>query len=51
MIIPTNAVLMGILGLAGIPYARWFRFIFPLIVKLTIASAIALVVAVWIGYH
>jgi uncharacterized ion transporter superfamily protein YfcC len=51
MIIPTNAVLMGILGLAGIPYARWFRFILPLIVKLTVASAVALVVAVWIGYQ
>jgi uncharacterized ion transporter superfamily protein YfcC len=51
MIIPTNAVLMGILGLAGIPYAHWFRFILPLIVKLTVASAVALVVAVWIGYQ
>ena len=26
MIVPTNPVLMGILGLAGIPYARWFSF-------------------------
>jgi uncharacterized ion transporter superfamily protein YfcC len=51
MIIPTNAVLMGILGLAGIPYARWFRFILPLILKLTAASAVALIVAVWIGYQ
>jgi len=50
MIVPTNAVLMGILGMAGIPYDRWFRFIWPLIVKVTIAGAIALVVAVWIGY-
>jgi uncharacterized ion transporter superfamily protein YfcC len=51
MIIPTNAVLMGILGLAGIPYARWLRFILPLILKLTAASAVALIVAVWIGYQ
>lgn len=50
MIVPTNAVLMGILGLAGIPYARWFRFVFPLMIKLTLAAAIALIVAVWIGY-
>ena len=50
MIVPTNAVLMGILGLAGIPYDRWFRFVFPLMIKLTIAAAIALMVAVWIGY-
>ena len=50
MIVPTNAVLMGILGLAGIPYARWFRFAFPLMIKLTLAASIALIVAIWIGY-
>jgi uncharacterized ion transporter superfamily protein YfcC len=42
---------MGILGLAGIPYARWFRFMFPLILKLLAAAALAMVVAVWIGYR
>ncbi len=51
MIVPTNPVLMGILGLAGIPYDRWFRFIAPLILKLLVLSAIALVVAVWVGYQ
>ncbi|MDT8409080.1 MAG: YfcC family protein [Wenzhouxiangellaceae bacterium] len=50
MIVPTNPVLMGILGLAGIPYARWFRFILPLIFKLLAFAAIAMVVAVRIGY-
>ena len=50
MIVPTNAVLMGIIGLAGIPYTRWFRFIFPLIIKLLVAASIALVIAVQIGY-
>ncbi|MFP4208836.1 MAG: YfcC family protein [Wenzhouxiangella sp.] len=50
MIVPTNPVLMSIIGLAGIPYERWFRFIFPLILKLLALSAAALVVAVWIGY-
>ena len=50
MIVPTNAVLMGIIGLAGIPYTRWFRFMFPLILKLLVAAAIALVIAVQIGY-
>lgn len=49
MIIPTNAVLMGILGLAGIPYDRWFRFAFPLMVKLTLAGSVALVIAVVIN--
>ncbi len=50
MIVPTNPVLMGILGLAGISYDRWFKFIAPLIVKLLILASFALVVAVWIGY-
>jgi len=51
MIVPTNPVLMGILGLAGIPYARWFRFMLPLIGKLLAAAAVAMVIAVWIGYR
>jgi len=51
MIVPTNPVLMGILGLAGIPYARWFRFVFPLILKLPAMAALVMVVAVWIGYN
>jgi len=51
MIVPTNPVLMGILGLAGIPYASWFRFIAPLILKLLAMAALAMVVAVWIGYN
>jgi len=50
MIVPTNPVLMSIIGLAGIPYDRWFRFIFPLILKLLALAAIALMVAVGIGY-
>jgi uncharacterized ion transporter superfamily protein YfcC len=51
MVIPTNVVLMAILGVAGIPYDRWLRFVLPLLVKLTIAAAIALVIAVRLGYQ
>jgi uncharacterized ion transporter superfamily protein YfcC len=50
IILPTNIVLMAILGVAGIPYDRWFRFIWPLMLKLLLAAAAALVIAVWIGY-
>jgi len=46
MIIPTNAILMGILGVAGISYASWFRFCLPLIVKLYAAGAVVLMLAV-----
>ncbi len=51
MIVPTNPVLMGILGLAGVPYERWFKFIAPLMLKLILACAVAMLVAVSIGYH
>jgi uncharacterized ion transporter superfamily protein YfcC len=50
MIVPTNPVLMSIIGLAGIPYDRWFRFIFPLVLKLLAVASIALIIAVGIGY-
>jgi len=51
MIVPTNAVLMGILGIGKIPYDRWFKFIFPLILKLWLLGSVALIFAVLIGYH
>lgn len=51
MLVPTNAVLMGILGIANIPYDRWFKFMIPLMVKLWIFGSVALIIAVWIGYQ
>jgi uncharacterized ion transporter superfamily protein YfcC len=51
MVVPTNAVLMGILGICGIPYDRWFRFIWPLMLQLFIVGSICMVVAVRIGYQ
>ena len=50
ILVPTNAVLIGILALARIPYQRWLRFVLPFLVKVWIVGAIALVVAVAIGY-
>jgi uncharacterized ion transporter superfamily protein YfcC len=50
MLLPTNIVLMAILGIAGISYDRWFRFAWTLLLKLMLAAAAALVIAVWIGY-
>ncbi len=51
IIVPTNAVLMGMLGICGIPYGRWFRFVWPLIVQLLAAGAVTIVIAVLIGYQ
>lgn len=51
MIVPTNAVLMGILGICGIPYGRWFKFIWPLCLQVFVAGSLCLVIAVLIGYQ
>jgi uncharacterized ion transporter superfamily protein YfcC len=51
LIIPTNVVLMSIIGIAGVPYDRWLRFVLPLVLKLAVAGAVTLVVAVEIGYR
>jgi uncharacterized ion transporter superfamily protein YfcC len=50
MIIPTNAVLMGIIGMAGVPYHLWFKFCYPLIIKLMLAASLVLVLAVVFDY-
>ena len=50
MIIPTNAVLMGIIGMAGVPYHLWFKFCLPLLIKLMLAASVVLVLAVSFGY-
>jgi uncharacterized ion transporter superfamily protein YfcC len=50
ILVPTNPVIIGILAMAGIPYDRWLRFVLPFMFKVWVAAALALVVAVWIGY-
>jgi uncharacterized ion transporter superfamily protein YfcC len=47
---PTNALLMVVIGLAGIKYKDWFKFMFPLQVILAITSIIFLLIAVKINY-
>ena len=50
ILVPTQAVIVGALAMAGIPYDRWVRFILPFMVKIWILGSIALAVAGWIGY-
>lgn len=50
MIVPTNPVLMGILGMASVPYDRWFRFCLPLLLKLLAFAAVCMVCMVLFGY-
>jgi uncharacterized ion transporter superfamily protein YfcC len=51
IIAPTSAPLMGYLAMAGVPFERWLRFVLPLVLKLWLAGAVILLVAVWIGYQ
>jgi uncharacterized ion transporter superfamily protein YfcC len=50
MIVPTNPVLMGILGMASVPYDKWFRFCMPLLLKLLLFAAICMVGMVMFGF-
>ncbi len=50
MIVPTNALLMGMLALGRVPYPRWARFIVPLLLKLYVIAIIALILAVVMDY-
>ncbi len=48
-IIPTSSVLMGYLAVAGIPYERWVRFVWKLILGWIVIAIIALIIAVMTG--
>ncbi|MCY4074457.1 MAG: TIGR00366 family protein [Acidobacteria bacterium] len=50
MLVPTNALLMGMLALGRIPYERWLRFVLPLLAKLYLLAALALAAAVQFGF-
>jgi uncharacterized ion transporter superfamily protein YfcC len=50
IVVPTNAVLVGILSMASVPFDRWLRFVLPFMVKAGAMAAVALIVGVWIGY-
>ena len=49
MIVPTSALVMGALALGKVPYAAWFRFAGPLILKLLGAAAVFLVISMHVG--
>lgn len=49
LITPTSAVVMGGLAIGRVPYERWLRFIWPLLLALTAIIMAALSAAVFIG--
>jgi len=49
MIVPTSALVMGALALGKVPYAAWFRFVGPLLLKIFALAAAFLVLSMHIG--
>ena len=50
MVVPTNAVLVGLLGLGGVSFGQWLRFVWPVMVQFWILGSVALALAVMAGY-
>jgi len=50
LITPTNGALMAILAASGVRYESWLRFVIPRYLMLMALGAIALVIALAIGY-
>jgi uncharacterized ion transporter superfamily protein YfcC len=46
-VVPTSAVLMGVLGAARVPWTTWVRWVWPLILALHLIGAVLLVVAIF----
>lgn len=49
MIVPTSALVMGALALGKVPYAAWFRFVVPLLLKIFAMAAVFLIVSMHVG--
>lgn len=45
MIIPTSGVLMAQIAIAGVPYEKWFKFIWPLFLVLSVIGGLILLLA------
>jgi len=50
ILIPTNGELMAILGIAMVPFEKWFRFVLPLFLIMTLLSFVILLGAVYFNY-
>ena len=49
-IVPTNGVLMACIAIAGVPYEKWFKFIWPLFLVLTVVGGLILILAHHFNY-
>jgi uncharacterized ion transporter superfamily protein YfcC len=49
LVIPTSGVLMAMLGLAGVGFEKWMRFVVPVFLQLMALAAVFLAISVAIG--
>ena len=49
IITPTAAVVMGALALGHVPYDRWVKYVWKLILYFLLLSMVFLVVGAWLG--
>ena len=50
-ILPTSGVTMGVLGMAQIPWEKWFKWMFPLQLYFFLTAMILLAIAFFINYQ
>ena len=50
IITPASGVLMAVLAVGGVPWSKWIRFVYPLVLLWTAVGAIFLAIAVWMDY-
>ena len=51
LIYPTMGGLLAMLALVRVPFDRWFRFAFPLVVKVTILGCIIMTIMIKVGWN
>jgi len=51
MVIPTNGVLMAMLGIGGVSFGKWIRFVLPVFWILIILAIVTVILSVRIGYN
>jgi uncharacterized ion transporter superfamily protein YfcC len=50
MVVPTSGVLMASLAIAGVPFDKWIRFVWPLFLILTLVAGLLIVGALYLNY-
>ena len=50
LLVPTLGGLLAMIALARVPFDRWFRFAFPLVLKILVVSWVFLALAVTVNW-